>query len=970
MPIQRLELRGISRLPSDRMTSDGGVAESVNFVLEHNESAPMVMPEDITSQTVGYYSKYRAIYVHKTASYTNYIGLSDDNEMAYMAKTGYWTEGLAQIPITDEVRDVTSIGNILVVLTLSGPLYFIFKDNEYIPLGSSIPEPLVEFETTRKEGDYEFMKASELIDGAIALDALILYSMSPDDFNKKMSKYGTAFKEETTVAGASYEYSVTEAVNATSAAVWDWLNSKAVMHRNEGEFVRPVFARYAVRLYDGSYVYASAPILLGAGGAVPVSSGPGNAYYKSDFATVTASVGDTLTFGLFLNSIYSSKVNIKYDIPQGWKDLISSVDVFLSTDVYNPQASSLLKKSLQGKESYLRVLGFEGERTLEEELLSKGNYYRVLTIEPDKFASENWYTEDIKPLSQDDLVVKPRLDFDYRTSLNPSPADGLMTYNSRVVGYGIRETLARGYRFPQSASWMTDTDGAAYSGKLCYKFYIRTDEGLVKTVLAHYGKDDSEVVPSGLYETVAQRRLDSYGLIMYPDSRCFKVEVMNITTTKSYEFTMKPHPSLECAYYFCGDLGKTLLECLSEMEGQALGSRTEDREIVDRHRLVMSEVDNPFVIPVSGRIKIGSRILSVATTTTALATGQYDQAPLYIFTEEGIEAQRIKADGTFGPHDFVSRDVAKWGTICPIDQAIIFTSERGVMMLTQGDIKCLSTFMMGRPVEDPELWNADYDWRTMIEGVRTDDDFRKFISEARYVYDYAGKRLVCINGAVRFQYVYSFATESWHKMYTGDGLRLLDPLNSYPEAHAVAGKRQISIYSMAEATITQEQIAKYLHNYDWMLTAEQRAAIAAGTEALEADLYPESQVQRFLEFLADGDVYYMDTFVYGVSNLSTYRLDEQYNTTPCFLMTRAFDLDMPDVIKSIKDIKIRGYFDQKNVRYLLYSSGDGKKYRRVWSLKTAGSKLYRIAIYARLSQDERISWIDIEFEPRFQNKLR
>ena len=48
--IKKLQLRGISRTPSDRMTSDGGCAESLNVQLHAGEIAPMPKPEDATSR--------------------------------------------------------------------------------------------------------------------------------------------------------------------------------------------------------------------------------------------------------------------------------------------------------------------------------------------------------------------------------------------------------------------------------------------------------------------------------------------------------------------------------------------------------------------------------------------------------------------------------------------------------------------------------------------------------------------------------------------------------------------------------------------------------------------------------------------------------------------------------------------------------------------------------------------------------
>ena len=48
--ISRIQLRGISRTPSDRLTTDGGCAESLNVSLDNTELAPAFVPDDVTGK--------------------------------------------------------------------------------------------------------------------------------------------------------------------------------------------------------------------------------------------------------------------------------------------------------------------------------------------------------------------------------------------------------------------------------------------------------------------------------------------------------------------------------------------------------------------------------------------------------------------------------------------------------------------------------------------------------------------------------------------------------------------------------------------------------------------------------------------------------------------------------------------------------------------------------------------------------
>jgi hypothetical protein len=96
----------------------------------------------------------------------------------------------------------------------------------------------------------------------------------------------------------------------------------------------------------------------------------------------------------------------------------------------------------------------------------------------------------------------------------------------------------------------------------------------------------------------------------------------------------------------------------------------------------------------------------------------------------------------------------------------------------------------------------------------------------------------------------------------------------------------------------------------------------------------------------------------------------QQDTAKGILITRPFDLGMPDVYKSITSIKIRGDYDKGNVNYILQGSDDGRTFYTLSSLRGKSWKMFRIFILADLEPTERISWIDIDFEPRYQNKLR
>ena len=124
--IKQIQLRGISRSPSDRMTSDGGCSESLNVITDQTELAPMPMPEDITSE-FGLPENFSAevLYIHKSGEmYRNVIVRNGSRVVAY-SKDGVAQELYSR---ADDVRinDIKSLGNILLVIINWQLNYFLY----------------------------------------------------------------------------------------------------------------------------------------------------------------------------------------------------------------------------------------------------------------------------------------------------------------------------------------------------------------------------------------------------------------------------------------------------------------------------------------------------------------------------------------------------------------------------------------------------------------------------------------------------------------------------------------------------------------------------------------------------------------------------------------------------------------------------------------------------------------------------
>ena len=144
--IKQIQLRGISRTPSDRETADGGCAESLNVYLDGAETAPALEPELISTR-YGVEGDFdgKPLFVHKGRTYNNLI-LSVYNGSTTVIQSraeGMSTETtpatLYTLKSGESLIEVTAIGNTLILCTNQRMEYILFKEGSYIDLGDEIP---------------------------------------------------------------------------------------------------------------------------------------------------------------------------------------------------------------------------------------------------------------------------------------------------------------------------------------------------------------------------------------------------------------------------------------------------------------------------------------------------------------------------------------------------------------------------------------------------------------------------------------------------------------------------------------------------------------------------------------------------------------------------------------------------------------------------------------------------------------
>lgn len=879
MEIKRIQLRGISRNPSDRLTEDGGVAESLNAQIDEREVAPVLVPNLVDIGIPDGVSHER-IFIHKVLKEEIYIAI-DSNRVGYY-RNKFYKEIF--VPISP-IIDVTSVGNTLIFTTSEGLEYVLFKDGEYKSLGSSIPRPHMRFECEQID---ENIRAE--------IDVRSLTDIS-DIWKFREEAWDTATKDIN--SGIANENA--SAVKKINDALWSEIKVKNAELRRDKILAFPRLIRYALRLFDGSYIYQSIPYLLGAGNESSFSASSKVTLYDSGDK-------DTSTMTATLISAYKAKTYCGSVISPDWRDIVTSVDIFVSTEVCYPLVNSNFDRiefrhqdSLEGRgvfyyNAYFHNGGISDSLALEQEILGKSLFYKIASFAPGELHKVNDWDlgEVLSTLTQDDLVVKERVPDQTQTYDYLIPSK-VFTINNRVFAIGDRRIVQDGYRGLQSLNILKDATTEVDTNRYVFAYYLSGNGG-----------ESIKVVPPvtmGSYE-INERYAKPYGFMCFPDPRCTKVEIFNASTKQMFTLNMKPHPGLNCAYAYWG-LSKTIEDIenptITTSEKFYEGNKYEED---DSQRLYQSSVNNPFYFPTVGNKTLQGDVYGVATASTALSQGQFGQYPLYAFTSEGIFAMEVNATGDIMSVVPLSRDVCtNPDSITSLENAVVFVTDKGLMHLSGSQVTNLSPNMNGKGYaidgSAKTIISAQEGYRDYVDLESENIPFVAYLKKSLITYDYAGRRIICMSPDESYQYVFKIDTQTWHKLM--HKAPLISPLNSYPEC---------LVLSSDGSTSTICDLSTHF------------------------DAASEQQTEKVL------------------------------------VATRPFDLGEPDILKTIKDVRVRGQFARGAVKFILQGSQDNIHWYTISTLRGKSWKMFRIILLADLEPTDRISWIDVGYETRFTNKLR
>lgn len=747
--IKEIKYQGITTNPSDYEAPDGELAAAINLTPEDGAMRPVQPPKDITD---GIITDGTIIYTHSvtingTPQKNLIIYDSEAQVLKYLKLIDGAIDGNAttiQSNLQIQVNDISSIGYIIAIAAADGIHYMRWYAGTYIWLGKNLPE-----------------------------------------INISLGLNGELHTEEkTTDTGSMSQRNPT-----FNNVIHGWMNERIVAEHNEGYFVFPFLVRYAYRLYDGTLYKHSAPILMSCTQwATP------RAWEKSH--DVGSHISTIVLWNIRHRLVYWFYSQDNITEIKKWGDIISSIDIFITAPIWTYDQNrdsgdfpgeysmvgtfewgantrhalrnefSIFQAQYPNAEHYYHQYSFP-KNTLAEDLENAHIFYHLTSIKPyDLSTDEVEIHPDAGTLST--LAQREQMTEDSLTSHDILVPNSLYTYNARLAIADVNRRMFQG--FPLLSQLQKGT-GASIVEDITHRFVTRV-------VIEENG--ENIVVES----PISQIQMKAGGVswqpfyiyLYYTNPNAKEIYIHDLDNGYRLKLALKPHTYLNGAFY-AGAIASSYFN----QNTPTIPGVTTNNEIAYPEKIYYSAADNPFNFPHALTVGTG-RVLALAAATKALSQGQFGQFPLHVFTTEGVWALEVASDGTFSAKSPVTRDVCtNPESITQTDNALLFATDRGIMLLSGSDSKCISDTLTdnGTPFDPEDLPHLS----TLCGNIVATDTvpFLQFTQNCRMLYDYTHQRIILYNPDHTYAYVYSLKDNAWGMMPSNIEYHV----NAYPDAMAV-----------------------------------------------------------------------------------------------------------------------------------------------------------------------------------------
>lgn len=759
--------KGMTNIPSDLLSEDRELSFCEDFIYRSGEMKPIQRMANIGS--IG----GTIMHVHKMADYENIITYDEfaDGGTLSIYKKGEYEKAAFTYTNIGAVYDVNSVGNTLVAATDSGLRYFLHKGNKYKDLGVDMPEP-------------HFKPWFDIWNAILpknTYDDIMPFLKDNGNVSYTLNDDGTISVEN----GGNYSYHLfelptdTEKYDNAQSRIKGSVSKATNIVKENNYFPHPFFIRFAWKLFDGSYAKISNPIIC-----YPTARRNGNfvepspsAYHPLNYIIRFQPCYGELYFQASNNHIGEWRDIIKelvvfasddvapYDVDEDWKiarpetlngqrryDGVSNGKYLDIAYKFTIDDGSLNNNGLDSLVTQIQFVPkkYKTDDEIIDELTKKTQYYKLFSLKADSLQMKGATVKAstvMKSHTVENLTSQEQLAVDDYYGWTQKVGKKIYPYNNRLNLLGIDRYPFRGFNLFTADSCTNGED---------FVFYTH----IVSDSMDAWVKSDSN--------TMLEATLP--GWLYYPDPNATEMIIMKTSGDEDsggVKVKLTPHPSLNGAYSFASlpVYGHVVSGSETEPTIDAAAHETLDSQIFT------SVVNNPFIFESKGDNTVGTgTILGIVANTEAVSQGQFGQYPLLVFTDEGIYAMSVNAEGLYSSVHPISREVCNnAASITPTDKAVYFTSEKGLMATSGGEAVCVSEQLSGGKN------------RGLPKNFLP---FRKFIINCMIAYDYKASLLRIFNKSTNYHYVYNMVEKNFAiaQNYAGGKIFCRNVANNYPDS--------------------------------------------------------------------------------------------------------------------------------------------------------------------------------------------
>lgn len=855
---ETIAFKGLTTDTPEGFNPDGELAVSHNIILEDGAMRPIMPPKPFG---ISHMNKDRdLVFIHKSASFEHdhYIifqktdstlhfynevfthgtlpkppatTMPIDPEIKPMAAAVAASEEETDdtypplIAITTEpvegLKDIAAIGNTLVITTSAGVAYAVWKGDKYNYLGTSMPQVNIEFSL----GMATSLSPNDDMSAEIPYDDP---STDPRNWFRDAHPIDAVFWHKKGLR----EKAIEEVMAKLLPNINEYITS-------QGRFYQPFFIRYAFKLYDGSYAYHSAPVLILPTVMIPkLSVGK----FKSE--------DNQLKFDLNWSEIYHHALfyrTLAVDLQrlELWKDIIVGIDFFISAPIYTYSQSAPPSRqyttvyreleyaanvvetdntdlpdsrgdsdSLSGstdstwrppygstgnvdiplydgtydghdiyfrKEDDYRIFPFERNPAFIDQITSCAQFYYYATIPIEDIKQQEYF--ELMPVNEAErdltnLLSRRTLTDDYQ-SRHSIIAENIITYNNRVQLAGVS------LRVPES-------------------FPIRTVTPFLSQLKNHHVDSPGTVVlPGDIY--LPQYPVE-IAVVCSKDGK----EVSSLISPDLFD-NSKPDLSPVCIawdeqffprYIYYPDSSAKEIIVKVCVDSNPLYYRLPMKAHPTLNGSYYFRGFSPYLLKTSEPIEL--TVNNSLPQANKIYTSEVNNP--FVFPPEGINsvgtgaviaiatASRPLSQGQFGQFPLYAfttegiwalsvNEVGLYNTVQPISREVclgansIAPLDSTVAFISKRGVMLISGAEVDCISKNLDRAPALHSWSNPPFGMPGQLDFQEFIKAARIAYDYARQRLILINGEHSMSFVCSLKSGAWATMDSS----LTEPLNTYPD---------------------------------------------------------------------------------------------------------------------------------------------------------------------------------------------